>query len=253
MFKEKLINDLKQFGLNEYESRTYVALTINGPLTASQISEKSRVPQSKVYEVMRNLISKNLAETWTSKPQKFKAIEPVLALKKIMIEKKHKLENLQDKTMSIINDLKPFNHSNGSGLWSGKGKRAFLEKAMEILGRAKKRGYATTSRFTRYDPLDNALTSALRKGVKIKMLGTSVLDEAKRARAEWYSKQGINIKILPMSVHPYIGVGDEKEICIRVDNGEESDFIWSDNPSLVNIVKSYFEELWRDGRFFKPK
>src|SRR3970040_1550201 len=117
MFKEKLIADLKQFGLNEYESRTYVALTVNGPLTASQISEKSRVPQSKVYEVMRNLVSKNLAETWSSKPQKFKAIEPVYALKKIVDEKKNKLENLQDKSSKIINELKSFNQNNGFGLW----------------------------------------------------------------------------------------------------------------------------------------
>src|SRR3990172_5063977 len=181
MFKEKLIADLRNFGLNEYEARTYVALTINGPLTASQLSDKSRVPQSKVYEVMRNLISKNLAETWSSKPQKFKAIEPVHALKKIMNEKKNNLENLQDKTNNLISELKPFSNNNGFGLWSGKGKQAFLEKAIEILGRTKKRGYATTAKFTRFPPLDKALISAMRKGAEIKMLGTSELDEATKS------------------------------------------------------------------------
>ena len=253
MFKEKLIIDLKQFGLNEYEARTYVALTVHGPLTASQISEKSRVPQSKVYEVMRNLISKNLSETWTSKPQKFKAIEPVIALKKIINEKKNKLDNLRDKTNDLVGALKPYTQSNGFGLWAGRGKTAFLEKAVEILSRTKKTGYATTSRFSRINPLDKALVSAMRRGAKIKMLGTSSLDESKEARAEWYANQGTKIKILPMSIHPYIGVSDDKEICIRVDNGEEPDFIWSDNPSLVNIIKFYFEDLWRDGNFFKAK
>ncbi len=253
MLKENLIIDLKQFGLNEYEAKTYVALTVNGPLTASQISEKSRVPQSKVYEVMRNLISMKLAETWSSKPQKFKAIEPVIALKKIVNERRSKLDNLKDKTNQLITALKPYNKNNGFGLWAGRGKAAFLEKAVEILGRTRKTGYATTSRFSRINPLDKALVSAMRRGVNIKMLGTSALDEAKEAKASWYANQGAKVKVIPMSIHPYIGVSDNKEICIRVDNGEESDFIWSDNPSLVNIIRSYFEDLWRDGIFLRAK
>ena len=157
MFKENLVKDLRHFGLNAYEARTYVALTINGPLTASQISEKAKVPQSKVYEVMRNLVTKALAESWSSKPQKFKAVEPVYALKKIINQKKSNIESLEDKTKTIITSLKPYkNGNNGLGLWSGKGKIAFLEKAIEILDRTSNVGYATTAKFTRFPMLDAA-------------------------------------------------------------------------------------------------
>ena len=44
MIKEVLVNDLKQFGLSEYEAKAYLALTLYGPLTASRVSEKSKIP-----------------------------------------------------------------------------------------------------------------------------------------------------------------------------------------------------------------
>ena len=76
-----------------------------------------------------------------------------------------------------------------------------MEKAAEMLDRAENFGFATTSRFSRYPPLDNAYVSALKKHVKIKMLGTSRLDQARRARAMWYVKHGAEIRILEMKIH----------------------------------------------------
>ena len=42
--KENLIQDLREFGLSEYEAKTYLALTIHGPLPASSLSDFSKVP-----------------------------------------------------------------------------------------------------------------------------------------------------------------------------------------------------------------
>ncbi|MFQ6020624.1 MAG: TrmB family transcriptional regulator [Candidatus Aenigmatarchaeota archaeon] len=251
MLKEDLIKDLRQFGLNEYEAKAYLALTVYGPLTASQISEKSKIPQSKVYEIMRSLITKSLAESWETKPRKFKAIEPVFGLKKIIEERRRKIEMLKKKSMMIVREIKPLNNNNGYELWTSKGKKAFLEKAVEIIERSNKFGYATTSRFSRYPLLDEAFLRALKRGVKIRMLGTDLLDNARRARASWYAKQGADVRILPMDIHPILGLGDDKEVCVRIDNPAECDFIWSNNPALINIMKTYFENLWEDAEKFK--
>ena len=251
MLKEKLIRDLKKFGLSEYEAKAYLALTVYGSLTASLISQRSKIPQSKVYEVMKSLISKSLAEIWNTKPQKFKAVEPVHALKKIIEQKKDFIQDLKNKSSLIVNELKPYNKTKDYGLWSSKGKRAFLEKAAEMIARAKKFGFATTSRFSRYPILDDAYKNALKKGIDIKMLGTSDLDAARRARASWYVKQGAQVRILPMDIHSILGVVDDKEVCVRIDNPIEPDFIWSNNPAMINIFKTYFEELWERGRVFK--
>ena len=251
MNKQILIQDLKNFGLSEYESKAFLALTIHGPLSASSLSEKSKIPQSKIYNVMKNLMIKSLAEIWNSKPQKFRAVKPVHAFKKIMEYKKIEIEKLNNKTNLIISQLKPFEKKKDElAVWTGKGRKAFLEKAAEMVERSKKIGLATTARFSRNTILDNAYSKALKKGIKIRLIGTSELDESVKARAKWYKKQGAEIRILPMNVHPRIGIVDDNEVCMRIDNPLESDFVWSNSPALINIFRTYFEELWNKGKKF---
>jgi sugar-specific transcriptional regulator TrmB len=251
MLKENLISDLKEFGLSEYEAKSYLTLTVHGPLPASSISDLSKIPQSKIYEVLKSLISKCLAEYCNGKPLKYKAIEPLFALKKMFNQKKMKIENLKEKTNNLIKELKPFKE-NGFGLWSSKGKIACLEKATSMISKAKDFGFATTSHFSRYPSLDEAYVKALKRGIKIKVLGTSDLDEAKKARASWYFKQGAEIRILPLDIQTTLGIVDNREVCIRIDNNSlDSDVIWSNNPALVNIFETYFKELWVRAKKFK--
>jgi hypothetical protein len=40
---------------------------------------------------------------------------------------------------------------------------------------------------------------------------------------------------------------------MRIDNGNDSEVIWSDNKSLVNLLKTYFELLWEKARKFEPE
>lgn len=256
MLREKLIADLKEFGLSEYEAKTYLALTIHGPLPASSICDFSKIPQSKIYNVLKALVEKRLAEYWNGKPLRFRAIEPVIALNKMIEKKKNVINNLKEKSNNILSELKPLRQTDfkneGFGLWSSKGKKACLEKAVEMISRAKEFGFATTSSFSRYSPLDDAYLNSLKKGIKIKMLGTSDLNEERTARAKWYIKQGAEIRILPMNIHPTIGLIDNKEVCVKLDNNTyESDVIWSNNPALINVFKTYFDELWIRGKKFK--
>ncbi len=250
MDSEVLIRNLNQFGLTKYEAKAYLALSLNGALTASEISEKSTIPQSKVYEIMRLLVSKSLAEQWLSKPIKYKSKDPVIALKSIIEQKKNTLDNLAEKTNTIINYLKPYKKEDTFGLWSSKGKRAYLEKIMEILERTEVKCYLTTENFPRYSFLDDALMKSSKKDIDLRILGVSELDQSKILRAKWYAKNGAKIRFLPLEFQPVFGVGDGKEFCIRIDIQNDSEFIWSNNPAMVNIIKTYFEGHWKNGRVF---
>jgi sugar-specific transcriptional regulator TrmB len=253
MLRENLILNLKEFGLSDYEAKAYLALTINGPLTASGVAEKSKIPQSKVYGILKSLSDKFLAESWNGKPIKFKTVEPSAAFKKILERRKMKIDSLKEKSDSLVEQLKPLKEfkTESFGLWTSSGKLACMEKAAEMLGRAKKFGYATTSKFSRYPPLDDEYIRMLRKGVKVKMLGTSKMDDAKRARASWYANNGAEVRVLPMKVNPIIGIIDGKEVSFRLDNSDTPDMIWSDNPSLISVFEIYFEEMWSKAEKFK--
>jgi sugar-specific transcriptional regulator TrmB len=253
MLRESLITNLKEFGLSEYEAKAYLALTLHGPLTASNVAENSKIPQSKVYGILKSLSDKFLAESWKGKPLKFKSIEPNIGLRKILERKKMAIENLREKSAVMLEQLKPLKgfETEDFGIWSSSGKLACMEKAAEMVFRAKKLGLATTSRFSRYPPLDNAYASALKKGVRIKILGTSKMDGARKARATWYARHGAEIRILPMNVNPVIGIVDDKEVSIRLDNSDTPDMIWSNNPALISIFRTYFDDVWDKAEKFK--
>ena len=253
MDKEVLISDLKEFGLSEYEAKAYLALTLHGQLTASGVTEKSKIPQSKVYGILKSLSGKFLVESWNGKPIKFKAIEPSIGLKKVLERRKMVIANLKEKSEMILEQIKPLKgfETENFGLWSSSGKLACMEKAAEMLTRAKEFGYTTTSRFSRYPPLDGVYIAALKRGIKIRMLGTSKLDEARIARATWYARQGAEIRIFPMNVHPIIGIVDGKEVGIRIDNSNTPDMIWSNNPALISVFETYFEDLWKKAKKFR--
>ena len=246
--RQNIVQDLRMFGLSEYEARAYMALTTHGPLPASSVSDYSKIPQSKIYEVLKSLSSKCMTEYWNGKPLKYRAIRPTFALKGMLDQKKIKMELLRKKAEKLIRELKPLKE-NGFSSWSSNGREASLEKAAEMISRAKKFGFATTSHFSRYPSLDAAYSGALKRGVKIRMLGTADLDSDKRARASWYSKHGAEVRVLPMDVHATIGMIDDSEVYIRLDNSSsDSDVLWSNNPALVSIFRSYFKELWSRAR-----
>ncbi|MBI4697552.1 MAG: TrmB family transcriptional regulator [Nitrospirae bacterium] len=54
---------LTQLGLSEYEATAYVSLLKEGPLTAYEISKKSGIPSSKVYEVVKKLETRHIIQS----------------------------------------------------------------------------------------------------------------------------------------------------------------------------------------------
>ncbi len=46
---------LKEFGLTDYETRAFVALKINGISSAKDISDKTSIPYSRIYDILLNL------------------------------------------------------------------------------------------------------------------------------------------------------------------------------------------------------
>ena len=70
---DRLIDILRDFRFSDYEIRILLCLIQEGELTASEISEKSGVPRTSVYDVIRSLENRGLVESY-GKPRKFRAM-----------------------------------------------------------------------------------------------------------------------------------------------------------------------------------
>lgn len=251
---EKLINDLMEFGLSSNEAKVYLILNIKGPLTASKISKLTGIPYSKIYEVIDRLKSKTIIEySLEKRRKKFKAVELTHVFKKVIKKKKKDIDNLEKKVENILEQVKKkmTPDKTQTGIWLSQGKKEFLEKASIMLRKANDYAYGITKEFSRIPTLDNEIINARKRGVKVKIIGTKKFNELNLSRAKWYASRDVKIKAIPLGIQPRICLIDDKEVCIRVDNDYNSEFIWSNNPALINLVKSYFEVLWKNAKLFK--
>ncbi|WP_255196335.1 HTH-type sugar sensing transcriptional regulator TrmB [Halorarius litoreus] len=65
-----------RFDFGEYESEAYLAILRHGRLTASEIADKTDIPQPRVYDTVRSLADAGLVELQESRPMQVLAIDP---------------------------------------------------------------------------------------------------------------------------------------------------------------------------------
>ena len=66
----------ERFNHGEYEIEAYLAVLEHGQLTASEIADKTDIPQPRVYDTVRSLSDRGLVELQESRPMKIVAVDP---------------------------------------------------------------------------------------------------------------------------------------------------------------------------------
>ena len=77
---DKVRKSLEKIGLTSYEIRTYISLINGGELNASELSNKSGVPYSKIYEVLGTFEEKGWIGSDDSRPTNYIAKSPTTSL-----------------------------------------------------------------------------------------------------------------------------------------------------------------------------
>jgi sugar-specific transcriptional regulator TrmB len=79
--QEKLVRALKKIGLSEYEARAYITLAELGEADASEISRRSGIPRTRIYDVLGRLEAAGIIQRILgSRPVIYSAIPPDKAL-----------------------------------------------------------------------------------------------------------------------------------------------------------------------------
>ena len=74
------ISVLKRIGLTMYEAQAYTTLTSLISSIAAEVSEKSGIPHSKIYDVLKGLTKKNFIEVEDGRPLTYHVKSPVEVL-----------------------------------------------------------------------------------------------------------------------------------------------------------------------------
>ena len=137
--KHRIIMDenitvLKGMGLTMYEAEAYVTLTSLISSNATEIAEKSGIPRSKIYDVLKKLHEKNFIEVEDGRPLTYNAKSPV----EVLNREKERIDGEIDDAISRLTNI----YENGMSqvqapIWRIYGVEKIINQEIEIINRAK--------------------------------------------------------------------------------------------------------------------
>jgi len=93
-----------RFDFGEYESEAYLAILRQGELTASEIAERTDIPQPRVYDTVRGLANLGLVELQESRPMRVLAIDPQEAFTELRSSLDQLVDDLEREYTSPVRD-----------------------------------------------------------------------------------------------------------------------------------------------------
>jgi len=253
MEKSEILQTLQSLGLNEYESRAYTALAILGPSKAGDISKEAGVPQSKIYDILENLMSKQMIEVFEGRPKEFRAVASDVVMKNMIEEREQQLRFLKERASTIGNLLHPSADEEDvlEGTWEQRGGKFMevLNKLAEMLNRAESYVIDITRDFSSSQMLKESIRKCIKRKVKVMVISMGINSE-NYYKAKWYAANKIPIKIFEAKTLPRILIVDGKEVALRLDsNPMKKKFkfrsIWSADPSFVAMMDGYMKNMWK--------
>src|SRR5260221_1265747 len=84
MNKEKLIEELKNFGFNEYKAKIFLVLASGKIMSATEIVEEAGITRGTIYDILKIFVAKGyINEIETNKILQYQIIDPDIILDKV--------------------------------------------------------------------------------------------------------------------------------------------------------------------------
>ncbi|QED46124.1 TrmB family transcriptional regulator [Cytobacillus dafuensis] len=104
--EEKAMIELQKHGFSKYECKAYIGLLKSPAVTGYELSKRSGVPRSMIYEVLGKLLDKGAIQTVPSDPIVYKPVEPKQLLSRLKEEMNTSLEWLESSLTQFESDQK---------------------------------------------------------------------------------------------------------------------------------------------------
>lgn len=161
-------SNLKELGFSQYEATCYMALVSHHPVNGSQLSRISGIARSRIYDVLRNLISKDYVIEISA--GQYAPLPPDELIRRL----KHSFENNIDKFRIQIE--KSSQKEDFEYVWTITGYKNVMEKAIEMIKNARQEIYARLfPEANRH--LDRYLTDADSRGVRIRYIAMGKIEK----------------------------------------------------------------------------
>lgn len=249
---DKTKKALERIGLTSYEIKTFAALLKSSELTASDLSQKSGVPYSKIYEILGTLEEKGWIGSDDSRPTRYFAKSPATGLDTT----KQRIESDFSQNKSVIlNELVPLYEKSGTSekpdIWVLSGALNIATKILEMVESC--RNEVMIAMPEAEQELVRQALPKLRllhdRGVDVTVLTS---DKMNKSALKAISRVA-NVKIKKGLFGGGI-ISDKRYVVILLGpemvDVQSADMIaiWADHAGLAGFARQYFEYLLKDSK-----
>jgi len=125
---------LQALGLTEWESRAYLALVEEAPLSGYAVAKRSGIPRGKIYEVLASLVNKNTVHVARSDPQLYGPLPPKELIERYRRQMTERLAAAENAMESYASQL-----DGDAVIWDIQGRREIIERVRDLVRRARRR------------------------------------------------------------------------------------------------------------------
>ena len=249
---DKTRKALEQIGLTSYEIKTFTSLLKSGEFTASDLSQKSGVPYSKIYEVLGTLEEKGWIGSDDSRPTKYFAKSPTTGLE---VTKQKADTEFKENQSVILNELVPLYEKSGSSerpdIWVLSGAINIVAKILDIIESCRNEVLIAVPKAS--EELVKQALPKLRslhdRGVDVTILTSDKIDKNSLNAISRVAKVKLKKGLFGGGI-----ISDKRYVVIllgpEIGDSSSSDMvaIWADHAGLAGFAREYFEYLLKDSK-----
>ncbi|MDP2984570.1 MAG: TrmB family transcriptional regulator [Candidatus Latescibacter sp.] len=231
MKNEHIESIMTGLGFSLYESRAYVALVAENPLTGYELSGRSGIPRSKVYECIERLNRKGLLIPVEENPVKYAPLPPEELVRRLSKEFRSSLETLgqllaEEKASDRVDYI-----------FNVRGYEEIIAKSVEMIEDAEKE-LALALWSEEISRLEEEILRAVKRGVTVRILafdGGRAVEGCETWRHRSLAREDFTGRAITV-------VRDRSEALTGQCSGEGGIIAaWTKNRNLVFISLKYIE------------
>ncbi len=243
---EAPLKALKELGLTEYETAAYLALVEGGQISASDVSSRSKVPYSRIYDVLGRLEEKAFIQVQRGRPTIYIAKAPTEVARLVRTAWEDKIETASS---IVVNELQPrFERevqASSRDVWLMHGRAAILAKALEMLESARDEVKLSVPSL---DMGMEDLTAIIERVLQVKASSVQVLTSRGAESLGPPMPSQVEIRTRDRVFGAGLIVDEQLTlIMLAGSEGNESFLgIYSSHVVFAAMARAYFDSLWSE-------
>ncbi len=229
MTLKQIAEKMTELGFTKYEALAYISLVQENPATRYEISKRSGVPRSAIYNIIQRLENKGLVNALATKPESYVPLPPDHMITYLENQYHQRLEEFKKSLSQLKRDFEP------GQLWNITGYDNLMLKAKEMIQRATKSLYVSIWR-REWKILRKELEAAVNRGVKVVIFSFTDIPEIGLT----FSYQLSEKELERVWAHKLILIRDFEELIMgEANNQVPKKAAWTFNDAIIGIAANH--------------